>query len=224
MRINLIIVRCSMNEFASFIHRWQTLIGALMGGIFALATAFVVAGSAIRRAQRTAAVLLIVDLLSVLRVSDNLKRLAQEQSVEETKYPLWVSKKLSWRRPKLTSAYDSLAANLVGVDYALSAHLSLLKIVYSNLEEHLARIETDIEDRRTKGSPRIPRALQATEADASSVASALRLAGAHATCAAHLLEELVLSRMPRSLKRIRMCCCPTEVELTSKKLLREGKI
>src|SRR6266705_990224 len=141
-----------MNEFVSFVHRWQTLIGALMGGIFALATAFVVAGSVIRRAQRTAAAL---------------------QSVEETKYPLWVSEKLSWRRPKLTSTYDSHAANLVGVEDALSAHLSLLKMVYSTLEEHLARIEADIEDRRTKSSLRTPRSLQATEVDASSVASAL---------------------------------------------------
>ncbi len=213
-----------MNEFVSFVHRWQTLIGALMGGIFALATAFVVAGSVIRRAQRTAAALLIVDLLSILRVSEYLKSLAREQSVEETKYPLWVSEKLSWRRPKLTSTYDSHAANLVGVEDALSAHLSLLKMVYSTLEEHLARIEADIEDRRTKSSLRTPRSLQATEVDASSVASALTLAGVHATCAAHLLEQLVLSRVPRTLNRIRMYFYPTEVELKSKKLLREGNI
>src|SRR6266705_3652382 len=213
-----------MNEFVSFVHRWQTLIGALMGSIFALATAFVVAGSVIRRAQRTAAALLIVDLLSILRVSEYLKSLAREQSVEETKYPLWVSEKLSWRRPKLTSTYDSHAANLVGVEDALSAHLSLLKMVYSTLEEHLARIEADIEDRRTKSSLRTPRSLQATEVDASSVASALTLAGVHATCAAHLLEQLVLSRVPRTLNRIRMYFYPTEVELKSKKLLREGNI
>lgn len=213
-----------MTDLVSIIDHWQTLIGAVLGGIFALGTALVVSTSALRRAQRTAAAVLIVDLLPILRVSEYLETLAKEDGVDKEKYPLWVSEKLIWRRPQLSSAYDSHVANLVGIQEGLSAHLSLLKMVYSSLEDHLARIETDAEDRRTKGLPRIPRAPQATQADASIVAGGLKLAGTHATCAAYLLEQLILSRTPRLLKRIRMCVRSTAIELKSKELLREGGI
>lgn len=212
----------NMTEIVSIVDHWQTLIGSVLGGIFALGTALVVAASASRTARRTAAAVLMVDLLSILRVSEHLEALAEEDGVEDGKYPLWVSEQLIWRRPQLSSGYDSHAANLVGVHDGLSAHLSLLKMVYSGLEDHLARIERDAEDRRKKGLPRIPRAPQATEADASVVAGGLKLAGAHATCAAHILEQLVLSRTPRFLKRIRMRVCPTGIGLKSKALLRDS--
>lgn len=213
-----------MTEIVAFVDHWQTFIGAVLGGMFALGTALVVAASASRTARRTAAAVLMVDILSILRVSEYLEALAKEDGVEESKYPLWVSKKLIWRRPQLASSYDAHAANLVGVHEGLSAHLSLLKMVYSGLEDHLARIERDAEDRRTNGVPRIPRAHQATEADASVVAGGLKLAGAHATYAAHILEQLVLSRTPRLFKRIRMRVCPYAIELKSKALLRDGSI
>ena len=213
-----------MTELVAIINHWQTLIGSILGGVFALTTALVVASSAVRTARRTAAALLIVDLLSIVRVAEYLESLAKEDGVEEKKYPLWVSEKLNWRRPRLSSSYDAHAANLVGVHEGLSAHLSLLKMVYSSLDDHLARIESDAEDRRTSGLPRIPRAPQATEADASVVATGLKLAGAHATYAAYLLEQLVISRTPTFLKRIRMCVCSAPIEIRSKELLRDGHI
>lgn len=211
-----------MAELLLVIDRWQTLIGSILGGVFALLTALVVASSALRTARRTAATLLIVDLLSILRISEYLKSLAEEDGITEEKYPLWVSEKLNWRRPKLSSSYDAHVANLVGVDEGLSAHLSLLKMVYSGLDDHLARIAADAEDRRAAGLPRIPRAPKATEADAKVVASALELTGAHAACAAHLIEQLVIARTPAVLKRIRMRVWPASIEIKSKELLRDG--
>ena len=211
-------------ELVAIINHWQTLIGSILGGVFALGTAFVVASSAVRTARRTAASLLIVDVLSILRVAESLESLAKEDGIDEKKYPLWVSEKLNWRRPQLSLSYDTHVANLVGVHEGLSAHLSLLKMVYSGLNDHLTRIETDAEDRRTSGLPRIPRAPQATEADASVVANGLKLAGAHATCAAYLLEQFVISRTPTFLKRIRMRVCPSAIEVKSKELLRDGGI
>lgn len=213
-----------MTELVAILYRWQTLIGSILGGVFALVTALVVASSAVRTARRTAAALLIVDLLSVVRISEYLESFAKEDGIEEEKYPLWVSEKLNWRRPQLSSSYDAHVANLVGVHEGLSAHLSLLKMVYSSLDDHLARIASDAEDRRTTGRPRVPRAPQATEADAKVVASGLKLAGAHAVCAAHLLEQLVIGRTPTFIKLIRMRVCPEPIETKSKELLRDGSV
>lgn len=211
-----------MAELLPIIDHWQTLIGSILGGTFALLTALVVASSAVRTARRTAGALLMVDLLSIMRVSDYLESLAEEHEIGEEEYPLWVSEKLNWRRPQLSSSYDAHVANLIGIHEGLSAHLSLLKMVYLGLDDHLARIEADAEDRRTAGLPRIPRAPQATEADAKVVANGLKLAGAHAACGAHLIEQLVIGRTPALLKRIRMRVCPTPIEVKSKELLRDG--
>lgn len=213
-----------MTKLITIIDHWQPLIGSLLGGMFALSTALVVASSAVRTARRTAAALLIVDLLSIVRVSEHLEDMAREEEIDEKKFPLWVSEKLNWRRPQLSSSYDAHVANLVGVDEGLSAHLSLLKMVYSGLDDHLARIKSDAEDRRLSGSPRIPRAPQDTEADANIVAQGLKLAGAHAACAAHLLEQLVISRTPAFLERIRMLVRPASIEIKSKELLRDGAL
>ncbi len=213
-----------MTDLVTTLDHWQTLIGSVLGGIFALATALVVASSAVRAARRTAAALVIVDLLSIMRIAESLEALAKEDSIEDENYPLWVSEKLIWRRPQLSSSYDAHVANLVGLHEGLSAHLSLLKMVYSGLNDHLARIESDAEDRRTTGLPRIPRPPQATEADAKVVAGGLKLAGAHASCAAHLLEQLVIGRTPAFLIRIRMRVFPSPIEVKSKELLRDGSI
>ena len=213
-----------MTKLVDIIGQWQTLIGSILGGVFALATALVIASSAVRTARRTAAALLIVDLLSIVRCAEYLESLAKEKGIEEKKYPLWISDSLNWRRPQLSSSYDAHVANLVGVHEGLSAHLSLLKMVYSGLDDHLARIKSDAEDKKTSDPPRIPRVPQATDADARVVAHGLKLAGAHASCAAHLLEQLVISRTPAFLKRIRMRVCPASIEIRSKELLRDGDI
>lgn len=213
-----------MTEFISFIDQWQTLIGSLLGGMFALGTALVLASSAVRAARRTAATLLIVDLLSIVSVSENLEALSQEEQINQTEYPLWISRQLNWQRPQLSSSYDAHAANLVGVDMKLSAHLSLLKMVYSDLGIRLARIANDTENGRTSNLQRIPRAPPVTESDAKTIAQQLKLAGTHAACSVHLLEQLVINRTPVFLKRIRMRVCPTPIEITSKELLRAGNI
>lgn len=213
-----------MTELLHFIAQWQTLTGSILGGVFALLTALVVASSAVRTARRTAAALLIVDLLSISRVSECLESRAKEDRITEENYPLWVSEKLNWRRPQLSSSYDAHVANLVGVHEGLSAHLSLLKMVYSGLDDHLARIKADAEDRRTIGPLRMPRTLQDTKADAKVVASGLKLAGEHAACAEHLIKQLVIGRTPAFLKEIRMYIHPASIEIKSKELLRNGDI
>ena len=215
-----------MTCIAAFIYKWQSLIGSIVGGLFAIATALVVASSAVRAARRTAASLLIVDMLSIERAAEHLQSLATQDGVDEQRYPLWVAEKLNWRRPQLSSSYDTHAANLVGLDEPLSAHLSLLRMVYSSLGDHLERIASDADDRRVLGSQRqrIPRSQEAIEADAKVVAGGLKVAGAHAACAAHLLQRLALSRLPRVLTRIRMLLRPLPIEAKSKELLRDGGV
>ena len=90
--------------------------------------------------------------------------------------------------------------------------------------KRMVRIESDAEERKTYDSSRVPRLPEETKRDARVVAMGVKLAAAHATCAAHLLEHLVLSDSPvvRAFHRIRMRIYPKPIESKSKELIRDG--
>ena len=215
---------CTVTEVVAFLEKWQTLLGALLGGVIALGVALIVARSATRREERISAILLISDLMAVRAAAENLVRIAEEQKVSQENYPIWVSEKLSWRRPRLSTLFESNMARVVNLDARLSAHLSLFKIAYTSLEEHIVRVAEDAERLLTKGSPEIPRSSVATAADARAAAGALALAAKHAAYAEYLLSAFVLSRLPAFVNRIRMRACPNELDRESKKLLTDGRI
>ncbi len=214
-----------MQELIFALDRWQTLIGGVLGGvIIALTAALIVAGSATRRAQRIAATLLTSNLLAIHATAQNLKNLATEAGISSEDYPLWVSEKLLWRRLRLSVLFESQMARLMDVDVTLAAHLSFVKTIYTTVEEHIARIAQDAENLRIRVRRVVPRSSQATAADADAIANGLALAGEHAACAHHLISQLVLSPIPRYMKRVRMWLHPSEQEKRSRKLIDEGRI
>lgn len=212
-----------MEAIVEFLGRWQTLIGAFLGGVFALTTAFVVAGTALRREQRVAARLLLVDLLSIVAAAQNLKTIAKEEKIDDAQYPSWVCQKLIWRRPQLSSDFDANIARVNDVASSLAVHLSFVKMVYSGLQVHLGRVENDTQVLQGTHPRGIPRSPGATAVDAREVARGLALSAEHAECAIHLLHTLVLTNVPRWAKRIRMSISPVAIEERSRQLIQSGK-
>jgi len=209
--------------FVSQIERWQTLIGALVGGIMALVVAFVVANAQTRREQRASAYILLVDLLAVQAADQSLTQLAKGKAVSSDELPLWLSEKLSWRRPRLSALFQLQMVRVIDVSASLSAHLSIFHMQYEALHEHLDRLEEDQQLLRTKGANTAPRSPAASKADAVSVAQDFRSAADHAKCAAHYLDLLVLRSFP-TFSRIRMRFFPMEVERLSKQLLSASTV
>lgn len=78
------------------IHEWPALVGAVLGGVFALLVAFVVAHAQTRREQRAAASILLIDLLAVRAADKSPQHTAAEREVADDPYPLWLAEKL-WR-------------------------------------------------------------------------------------------------------------------------------
>ena len=137
---------------------------------------------------------------------------------------MWVTEKLSWRRPHLSALFESNVARVVNVDARLSAHLRLFEIAYTSLEEHVSRVAQDAQRLRTLGELReIPRSPMSTAADAKAAANALALAGTHAGYAEYFITEFVLNSTPAFLHRIRMRICPNEQDRKSKVLPTEPK-
>ncbi|MGO9444622.1 MAG: hypothetical protein ACLPXB_07575 [Thiobacillaceae bacterium] len=191
----------------------------------ALVVALIVASSATRREQRISAILLVSDVMQVRAAYEHLTRLAKEKKVAPENYPMWVANYLSWRHPRLSVLFESNMARVVSIDARLGAHLSLFRMAYTSLEEHLARVREDAQRLLEMTSQNLnpPRNPQATATDAKVVADALALAAEHAAYAQYFLSELVLSPVPGFIKRIRMRAWPSDMDRQSKKLLTDPK-
>ena len=113
------------------IFKWQTLIGAILGGLFALAVALVVALTMRRREEVASGMVVVGDLTAVRIASEALNSLAAKENIGEKEYPLWFSDKLVSSHPKLSVLFEASVARLMPVDVYLAAHLSLFQRIYS---------------------------------------------------------------------------------------------
>lgn len=130
-----------MREMILILEKWQTLVGAVLGGMFALGVALIVAWSATRRDRRIAATLLISDLTAINVTAQHLRNLAVAERVTADNYPLWVFERLSWRCPRLSNLFESQMIRVMDGDNALADHLSLLQKIYTNVKENIIRVE-----------------------------------------------------------------------------------
>lgn len=64
-------------EYVDFLDKWKELIGAALGGVFALAVALIVAKDARSREERNAAVQLIASFTNLSARSASLSALAE---------------------------------------------------------------------------------------------------------------------------------------------------
>ena len=212
-----------MTNLICFLDHWQSLAGAFVGGLSGLVAALVVAGSANRREQRAAAMLIIVDLTSFGAAGETLRQLGKKLNVPSDKHHLLLANGLVISRPKLSPLFEASMVRVMTVDDNLSAHLSMIKIVYSSIEESFARLRLDVDTAKGQLGDRAPRAEQEKEADARLIAMGFARIEAHAKCADMLMSNLIFSRF-RLWHRIRMRLRPNDEEKECARLLREGTV
>lgn len=212
-----------MAAVIEWLDHWQTMLGAIFGGLIALLAALIVAQAQTRREQRTAAMLVFRDLLAVVTVSRALHNLAADSNVSEEEYPGWLAEKLSLRRPKISPHFEAEMVRLLDVDVSLAAHLHLFRISFSEVEDRIL----DLKDVFTEDSVGPPKALkrpsQRLSTDFKSIATDLDRAASHADFAIYYLEMLVLSKTP-TLSRLRMALYRYPVERKSCEVLKTGEI
>lgn len=194
-------------ELVEFIYKWKEIAGAIIGGLFSLAVALIVARDARTREERSAATLLIVTFTNFLARHASLADLENRQSVPAQDRHKWLSEKLAKSGPKLSPLSEAALARLLPIDAALAAHLELFRTLHGEIESHTERISQDYRDFHERG--KALRSADVMEADAKIIVSAFDGAAKHAECAAHLLEKLVLSHIP-TWNYIRMRLFPTQ--------------
>lgn len=199
--------------------KWQTLIGSILGGVFALAAALVVAMT-VRRREDVASGMVVVSILLEIRIAfEALKDLAEKDKVGEEVHPLWFSEKLLISHPKLPPSFDSSVACLLPINVHLAAHLSLFQKIYSQLLITLTKLEKDYKSyHETK---KTIRSKDIMVADAKSITRNYRMAVEHAKCAENLITKLILSKIS-TWNKITQFLWASDSEKDCKKILRTG--
>jgi len=208
-----------VEEMIEILHKWQTLIGAILGGLFALAVALVVAVSVRRREEVASGMLVAANLTAVEVASEALADLANEAQIPEAEYPLWFSDRLLALHPSLSVLFESSLVRIMPVDTSMAAHLSLFHTIYTKVEVILARLSEDIKHFHEHGKTLRP--LEHFEADARLVSRHFQRAVRHASCAGRLITRLILSRVS-VWHRLRRRIWMKQEEKECLKLLREG--
>jgi hypothetical protein len=183
-----------MKELTNFLSKWQTLVGAVLGGVFALLVALLVAYKARRQQDLAAAMLLVGNLATIRTASRALKQLAEEEKIDKENLPYWLSVKIVRRRIKLSPLFEASRIRLMPVNVYLAVHLELFQVIFSNVEAKLDMLADDITEFDssdiTKRKPEILRA------ESKVIYEGFEAAVTHANCAERILVLKVLSNYP----------------------------
>lgn len=206
-----------MNELISLLNKWQTIIGSILGGIFALLVAFVVASSARRREEISSGMLVIGSLVEIRSLSEAFIEHAEKNNISEQDFPIKFSETLVSTLPKLSPLFESSIARIMPVNTNLATHLTLFHKIYLIIEITIKDLSSDFEHIHKNGKPHRPEDhfLQ----DAKRVTSNFQLVVEHAKCAEKLISDLILHRFP-TWKRFRRFVLPSHEENECKKLLK----
>lgn len=205
-----------MSEIGNFLNRWQTLVGAVIGGVFALLVALLVAYKARRQEDLSAAMLLVGNLVTVGTASRTLKQLAKEKKIEKENLPYWLSEKLVRQRIKLSPLFEASRIRLMPVNVHLAAHLELFQVIFTNVEAKIDMLADDISELDSSDS--IKRKAAILRADARVINEGFEAAVIHAKCAERILALKVLSNYP-TFHTLRMMLFKTKEEKECQKLL-----
>jgi hypothetical protein len=181
-----------MDNLTSFLHKWQTLVGAFIGGIFALSVALIVAWDARRREEKASAMLLLTDLQDVKAASEALDEIMRmEETKPEEKARLIAIKLLGDRQGlSLSPLFESSMIRIMPVDDSLAAHLALFKKIVTRLNGELAELRRTFDLHRL--GDRVAISKEELESGVQLINKRFRMSVEHTIWALYLLQKLVL--------------------------------
>lgn len=202
-----------------FIFKWQTLIGAVLGGLFAIATALVVALTMRRREEVASGMVVVSDLAAVRVEYEALNSLAEKKNIEEKDFPLWFSDKLVSSHAKLSTLFEASVARLMPVDVYLTAHLSLFQRIYSEIEIMLNKLSYDYNHFHEHGESLRPK--DHMLADYRLITRHFPMVVEHAQCAEDIITKVILDNFS-TWHRIRRIFYINQKEKQCNDILRKG--
>ena len=191
------------------IYKWQTLIGAIMGGVFALAVAFIVSYKAQRRDEISSGYIVISSLVSFVGANKVLLKHAEKNNISDENYPIWVCERLVSMKPSLSALYETAMARIISKNNRLAINLSVISTTNCEIESAFKRVEADFEYHSINGRER--RSATLKKADAALVSRGFNKIADNSECAVHLVTMLVTSHFP-TWNRFKMYFCPKDID------------
>ncbi len=210
-----------MYELGFFLKEWQTLIGAFLGGIFALLVALIVAYKVRRRDEIASAYILLADLRSFIVQAETLKKVSKEQGSSPEKSSLMTMAGLLSSPPTLSPLFEESVMRVSPVNKYLAVHLALFKKIFSEIEISLQRLSKYNDIFESTGKLPVP--IKRLAGDIRNVIIFLGYTVEHARCCENLLDKLIIRRTAIFHKLIRYICTPKS-ENDCMRLLKEGKV
>lgn len=207
-----------MTELIDLLFKWQTLVGSILGGIFALFVALIVGHNVRRREDIASGMLIIGDLASVRIAYETLTKFAENQKIPEDQYPFWLAERLSSSFPRLSPIFESSIVRMMPINIYLAAHLTLFHKIYVDVGVMVDRLSDDL---KLYKQNKPTRSQEQLKADANLIHKHFPLAVQHAGCAEHLIADLILSKMP-TWNRIRQFIWTRPDEKECIKYLKNG--
>lgn len=196
-----------MISVVEFLHRWQDLSGAIVGGLLGVIGALIVARGVLNRERRSASRMLQSDLLNVTGMIYGLtyRRTVTLETVGATK----LAKDLSFFQHHLSPLFEVHLAVMIGVDTQLAGLLVGFYATYSAVEKHAhtfmhSGIGTEDYNRAERELPR-----------------ALKLADDYAQATLYLLPIHETGALRRTAMRLRRRFIPMQSEKIGKALVKQ---
>ncbi|HEU0234079.1 MAG TPA: hypothetical protein VFQ94_03000 [Gallionella sp.] len=209
-----------MDDFVAFLRDWKELIGAVIGGIFSLLVALLVAYQARRSEEKTAATLLIGEFLRVHAMVHYAGSRVQEQELTPEQQSHLLAERLCRFRVKLSPLFDASIARVMHCDVYLAGTMVLASSLIRDTEPVLERLGEDVAALHRGEQPKRNEAT--IDADINVVTSGYELIALHSQHSARLLETIVLSAFP-SWHKLRRRLAPTEPDQQLFALLKRGR-
>ena len=211
------------------LYKWQQLLGAIVGGVFALLVALIVARDARSRTERAAAMTVIAALLRMRASHRGARDAIVKKANDGDDIAFGLAAMFSIYPAVPSEHFSQSSAVLLHVHTHVAAHLSIIETVLSDVRHALNRWVRDQEDYSRRGGhiekaeeKELPRSKGDMLIDAKTIERGIETIEQHANCVVPLLEMLVLSNF-RTFQRLRLWFAPNEVAKVCAEALRSGE-
>ena len=196
-----------MENLINILYKWQTLTGAIIGGIFALLVALLVAYKAKRQEDIVAAMLIVANLVKVKTASNVLDKLAKSENISDEDLPEWYSEKLVRNKLQLSPLFEAYRIRLMPVCVHLAVHLEIFQMSFNASEIILDRLSKDYLALDMNSSQ--IRKIEIFKSDSKALYSEFNQAVLHASCAEKIVTNKIISNF-KLLHSIQNKFLPTE--------------
>ncbi|MFM0095625.1 hypothetical protein PQQ87_08430 [Paraburkholderia nemoris] len=210
----------------AFLDKWQTLIGAAIGGGMGAAGALIVAWNATRRERRIAATMVLPEVMSFQAADAAIKKILKVSHLSKSAQMKHVSLLLLKQRPKIRALHSQVATQLYDLDGRLYAHLAHCQMIHEEFEAALDLFGQEVNAAKAPlTSVEDAASIEAgLDVGASAVTTAWDYCVEHAALANYYLDRFVFRRWPVWGFKLKMRIFPNDLDRRSAHLLETAKL